>query len=247
MRLNINTDATVIFTNKIERLHRSALPNAIRNTLNKVAFDVKQNTMPRSADDAFEKRSPNFFKANSRVDMANGFNINSMRSTVGFTENKLQGRNNHAVDDLEQQEHGGAIKKRSFIPTDIARGGSNSRPVKVGNRLSKISNIVNVSNAQGKNKHEKFIKSAVHAGKGGYVISNDILWRIDSIKTKKVRVIGRYRTTKIKATPIYSFDKGRSVNVHATGFMRRASMESVNKIDQFYITEAKKQIERLMK
>jgi hypothetical protein len=241
--ININTNAVVAFTRKLERLHRSALPNAIRGALNKAAFDVKQNTMPRSADSEFIKRSPNFFKANSKVDMAQGFAVNQMRASVGFISNGIA--NNYAVDELEQQERGGLIKRRSFVATDIARGGSAVQPVRPGNRLKSIKKIANVDHVIGKNSHEKFIKSAVYAGKGGYVISNGMLWRIDAIKTKKVKVIGRYSATKVKATPIYSFDAGRSVSIKGTGFMRRASIESANKLDDFYISEAKRQIERL--
>jgi hypothetical protein len=241
--ININTTAVVAFSRKLEAMHRSALPNAIRGALNKAAFDVKQNTMPHSADKEFIKRSPNFFKANSRVEMATGYSINQMKSTVGFIANGLN--NNHAVDELEQQERGGSIKKRSFVPTDIARGGSGVRPVRPGNRLSSIKKIANADKVAGKNSHEKFIKSAVYAGVGGYVISNGMLWRIDGLKTKKVKVIGRYSATKVKATPIYSFDAGRSVNVKGTGFMRRASLQSAQKMDDFYIQEAKRQIERL--
>jgi hypothetical protein len=221
------------------------LPNAIRGTLNKAAFDVKQDTMPRSANREFVKRSPNFLKANSRVDMAKGYNIDSMAATVGFTEENLQGQN-FAVKDLEQQERGGNISGRSFIPTSIARGGSNSRVVANRFRMDKLKNkIVNATHAKGKNPHEKFIKSAIHAGKGGYVIANNILWRIDSITSRKVRIIGRYSATRVKSTPIYSFEKGRSVHVEATGFMRRASLETAAKLDEFYIEEAKRQIQRL--
>src|SRR5687767_16018423 len=84
MELNINSDAVVKHTNTLEKMHRSAMPLAIRNTLNSVAFDVKKNTMPASAEREFVTRAPNFFKANSRVEMARGWNVDSMQSVVGF-------------------------------------------------------------------------------------------------------------------------------------------------------------------
>jgi hypothetical protein len=94
--------------------------------LNKAAFDVKQNTMLKSAEASFVKRQPNFFKANSRVEMASGWDLDKMQATVGFNSSGLKGgSNNHAVEDLEQQERGGTIKSRSFIPTDsVPDGGS---------------------------------------------------------------------------------------------------------------------------
>lgn len=250
MQLNINTDAVVKHTNTLEKMHKSALPVAIRGALNKAAFDVKKDTMPRSASRTFKNRQPNFFKANSKVEMAKGFDLRSMKATVGFTDKGLNGNNNFAVKDLEQQEDGGKIKGRSFIPTDIARGGNKSRPVRPGNRMGKISNLVNSAKARGKNRYEKFVKSAMHAGVGGYVIGNfqkAILWRINSIKRKRIKIRGRSSTTIIKATPIYSFSQKRSVRVKSTNFMKKASLESASKMEDFFISEAKRQIEKLNK
>jgi len=241
MVLKIDSSAAVSFTNKLEKLHRSALPNAIRGALNKAAFDVKQRTMLQSAERTFIIRQKNFFKANSRVDMATGWNVNQMQSTVGFVEQGLSGENNYAVDDLEQQERGGTIHSRSFVPTDVARGGSNAKPVRPGNRLSGINKIVNSNHGTGTRK-ERFIKAAVFAGVGGYVIGNSekkILWRIDAITKRGAGV-------KIRMKPIYSFEENRDVKVKATGFMRTASLESGSKMDDFYIQEAKRQIEKLM-
>lgn len=242
MILNINSDAAVKYTNKLEKLHKSALPNAIRATLNSAAFDVKQKTMPAKADAEFVNRQPNFFKANSRVEMAKGWDVNSMKATVGFTEQGLKGGNNYAVKDLEQQEHGGTIKGKSFIPTDEARGGSNARPVRPGNRLSSINKIINATNKKG-DLRKHFLAAAYKVGPGGYVIgglSKKILWRIDSIGRKSN---GRL---KLSMKPIYSFKENRSIRVKATGFMREASLLSADKMERFYAIEASKQVKRLM-
>ncbi|KKL54819.1 hypothetical protein LCGC14_2261580, partial [marine sediment metagenome] len=82
--LNVNTDKVVVFSNKLEKLHRSAFPIAIRGALNNAAFDVKKNTMPVSAEKEFTIRRKNFFKANSRVNMAKGFNVRTMQAMIGF-------------------------------------------------------------------------------------------------------------------------------------------------------------------
>lgn len=240
--IDIDADAVVVFTNKLEKLHRSALPSAVRGTLNKAAFDVKQKTMPATSARTFTMRQANFFKANSRVDVAKGFDIGSMQSTVGFTEQSLKGQNNYAVRDLEQQERGGTIKSRAFIPTNIARGGSSSKPVRPGNRLAKVKNIVNSNGFKG-TKKQQFKQAAEKAGAGGYVIGNSktkILWRIDSISVRNGRL-------KVRKTPLYSFQDNRSVSVKGTGFMERASLQSGDKLNDFYIQEATRQIEKLMK
>ena len=57
MQLNINSDAVVKFTNTLEKLHKSGLPVAIRESLNNAAFDVKKRTMPKAAGDTFKERS----------------------------------------------------------------------------------------------------------------------------------------------------------------------------------------------
>lgn len=238
--ININNDEVVVLTNKLEKLHRSALPVAIRGTLNSAAFDVKQKTMPKSAERNFVNRNRNFFKANSRVEMATGFNVDTMKSTIGFVTSRLRG-SDQAIEDLEEQEFGGTIKGRSFIPMDTARGGNKARAVRPGNRLSKIRNIVNAAKAKGKTKKEKFIKSVIHAGKGGYVLGNNnprTLYKITSI-------IRRGNLMIVKKKPLYSFEEGRSVKVSRTGFMKSATLRSANKLNDFYIKEANRQIKRL--
>lgn len=237
MKLNINTDAAVKFTNTLEKLHRSALPVAIRSTLNSAAFDVKKNTMPQRADQEFTIRQPNFFKANSRVEKATGFDVDNMQATVGFVEGGLRGDNNHAVDDLEQQEHGGTIGHRSFIAMKEARGGNDSKPVRPGNRLSAIK-FVNANTMQGKTAKEKFLRAVAKAGKGGYVLGTNAkktLFRIEDV--------GR----NLKLKPLYSFEPKRSIKVRGTNFMKEASLQSANKLEKFYEIEARKQIARLRK
>ena len=239
--LNVNTDEVVRYSNKLEKLHRSAFPVAIRGALNNAAFDVKQNTMPVSAGKEFVNRNPNFFKANSKVIMAKGFNVRTMQAMVGFTTDKLKG-SNQAVEDLEQQEHGGKIKGRAFIPLDVARGGSNTRPVRPSNRLTRIKKVVNARNVRGKSRQQKFIKAAMAAGAGGYVIGNftpKILWKITGITKRGTKI-------KIKKVPVYSYEKGRDVNVSATNFMKKATLKTAKKLEGFYIKQAKKQIEKAL-
>lgn len=247
MQININTDAFVVYTNKLEKVGRSALPNAVRETLSAAALNVKQRTMPREASREFVARKRNFFKANSSVDFAKGKNIDSMKSTVGFLSTKLVGQSNYAVKDLQQQEYGGKIDGRNFIPLDSARvGGSRKRSVKRG--IEKIRDIKQIIRANGKGtKKQRWIRAAFVAGAGGFVLGNkkggrQTLSRIDMIssglKSKKL---------EIKRTPVYSYKKGGIKPTKSTGFMRRASYESAMNMDLIYITEARKQLERLMK
>ncbi len=241
---NINSKAAVVFANKLEKLRRSALPNAVRNTLNSAAFNVKQKTMPVSADKHFVKRKPNFFKANSRVYMAQGYGIKTMKAVVGFTAMNAQ-YNNFAVRELEQQEHSGTIQRRSFVPLNQARSGqSNAGQILPSNRLSSIKKIIDSTKSRGVNRKQAFVKAAIAAGKKGFVIGNlgkQTLFRINTIK----KIAGR---TVIGKTAIYSFKQNRNVRIKkATHFMREASLQSAGSMNRFFAAEARKQINRVFR
>lgn len=230
MQLNINTDELVKLTNKLERLHRSALPVAVRGALNNAAFDVKKNTMLKTSEDAFINRQKNFFKANSSVKMASGFDIESMEAVIGFESSKLKGSSNYSVKDLEQQENGGTIKGRTFIAMKQARASnSNVKNVRPNNRISGIKNIKKVS--QNKNNFARTVHSA---GIGGHVLNSKALFRVD-------KIAGR----TFKVTPLYSFKKSRSVQVKKTGFMQKASLMSAKKLEGYFTTQARKQFVKL--
>ncbi len=247
-RLNINTDAVVVYTNKLEQLHKSALPLAIRGALNDTAFKMKKDTMPKVAKSMFEERTPNFFKANSRVEAAAGFNINSMVASVGFVSSGLHNKStNYAVKDLEQQEHGGTIGGRSFKPLPGARiGGSGN--VRANVRVAKLLKAGNVVDSRyskqigrgANNKMQEFIKASLHAGVGGYVLGGRLLWKVTQIKR------GANGNTVFKKQKLFSFKKGGTAKVLATGFVKKAALEVQKEMEFFYILQATKQINKLM-
>lgn len=251
MQLNINTDAAVKFTNKLEKISRSALPVTVRQTLDGAAFDVKKNTMPNTAKGTFTQRKANFFKANSKVEKASGFNISTMRSTVGFIGKG--GSQQKAVNDLEQQERGGKIKDRDFVAMDTARsGGKNDKNVKAVNTLSKLAvkNRIDAKTVKGTSNKQKFIRAAFKAAQtnalvvgnfktkqGGYTVS-----RIDSLSSN-----AKSRKLEIKRTPLYNLKNGRFVEIKATNFMRRASLESGMKLERMFIANANRNIQKYAK
>lgn len=239
--LNINSDAVVKHTARLERMGKTQLPVAVRSALNSAAFNVKKNTMPAQAKASFIQRKPTFFQANSKVTPAKGLAVKNMQAIVGFVP---KSGTDKSVDDLEQQEHGGDIMGRSFIPLATARtGGSWNKNVKSNLRISDVKKkIVDASDAKGGNDKEKFIKSALHAGKGGFVIGtgtnsegNRTLFHIRSIKR-----IGK--STVIKSIAVFSVKGGRKVNPGATHFMELASRKSATRMEEYFITAAKKMI-----
>lgn len=234
--LNINAHEVVLHTQRLEKLHRSALPLAVRDTLNGLAFKTKTETMPREAQRAFIQRTRNFFKYNSRVKRATGWNINEMRAVFGF----INGDKWQAVKDLETQEHGGRIGGRSFIPLKGARTGKkHNRLVSRKFRLGKISNAVSVNDVRGKSYKQRVVKAAVEATEGGYVITENTLYKVKRLKRKG-------RNTQLKLMPLYSYKSNRSANIRKPKkFMQKANKETMKDLEKLYIYYANKQIKRL--
>lgn len=242
-QLNINTDALVAYTNRLEKLHRSDLPIAIRSALSKAAFETKTRSLPNISKKTFTNRNKTFFKSKSRFKSARGFDIDKMKATVGMVDLR-RNSNDHAVRDLEQQERGGKISGKSFIPTDKARvANNNARGVAARNKLSRLSirDAIRTRKSKGKTKGQRFVRSAIAAkskfGSRALILTRSMLFRINSVRFNKGT--GRVR---LKITPLYSFKRGRSVNVSATNFMRRSSIIQAKKMDVFYKKEADKRI-----
>lgn len=263
MYFNINTNSSVVFTNKLEKLHRSALPVAVRGTLNDMVFDVKTKTMPASSFAEFEHREKNFFKANSKFAQAQGFNIKSMEASVGFYENKLKNQStNFAVKDLEQQESGGNIEHKAFIPMKAARKGAkgivraNARMDQIGDHVIDAKKVRSISGHSAPNllntvRKQKLIRAAIKAhrvwGNSAYVLGNpnaagrQTLFKVEDVYSLNT---DKNRKLHIKLTALYNVKKGRSVNVQKTGFMHEASINTVKKSDDFYINQALKQLRK---
>jgi len=122
----------VKLTAKLEKLHRSAFPSAVRNTLNEVAFNAKK-IVPKEASANFTIRQKNLFNRMTIVNRAIGFNVNKMSSKVGIDGTKK------ISEGLEKQETGGAISNRKILSHDMARVSNSSvKKVKAKNYLKKV-------------------------------------------------------------------------------------------------------------
>jgi hypothetical protein len=264
MQLHINSDSVRDFTKVLQQMHKSAFPMAVRGTLNDAVYNVKTDTMPKKAAE-FKKRSPNFFKANSKFEKAEGFNVNSMKATVGFFENKLANAStNYAVKDLEQQEFGGPIKNKTFIAQKGAR--VNNKMVRANARMDAFKGKAIQASSHGKtrtgksttiaSKKQQYIRAAIEAeklhGENAFVIGgknangNRTLSKINFIRSSGRFTKGKYNL-EINRTPLYSVKKGRVIPVKAKNFMKRATMETALNLNRYYITQAQKQFEKFKK
>lgn len=255
MQISVDISQLHGYSKKLKSLSRSAFPVTIRKTLNDAAYNVKLNTMPKRTSKTFKKRQPNFFKANSKVISAKGFNTSTMQSQVGFFSNNLKGKNNAAVKDLEEQEHGGKIDRKTFIAEEGAR--SSGGLVKPNRRLGKLPSLtgkVAVTSSKGmvrgklrtiKSKKQRFIRAAFLAKSkfGGFVLGNK-----NNNGSRTLSIISSITSTgdgiKIKRTPLYNVNKGRAVKVNATNFMKRASYESSMDMNKMFIANAQLQFKK---
>lgn len=239
MEININTDRFVWLTNKLEGMYQSALPNAVRGTLNGMAIDMKKDTLIASSNKEFTNRQKNFFKAKSSINFAKGFNLSMMSSEVGFTGDE------QAVEDLEMQEYGGTIKGRRYIPVDESRiSKSKGKKVSARNRLGSIgkNNIVKAKDMGGANDGHNFVLAANKAGKGGFfqakLKKSEMVFRVNSLN----KVKGRF-----KLTAIYFVNQSKTVKVDSTKFMEKAAKKTYAKAPDIYAKEAERQFQRHFK
>jgi len=250
MRFNVSEDGFVEYANKLERISDKALPNAIKNTLNSLAFSMKgsksvsgEPLIQQTTAEAFNKRNRGFFKVTSSVQTAKGNEINRMQSAVGFTDKRLKA-NTDAVSNLSSQESGGAIGPKPFVALGSARVGKQyGKQVRKRSRLSNIDEVINARDSKGANDAERFIKAAITAGKGGHVLGTEdaegrrYLLRINSVKQKT-------GGTVVNSTALYVYEEGRRFSVSSTGFMRQATDRAIKKAKGLFKANAERTLKK---
>jgi len=129
--LNINASETVKLTNKLEKLHRSAMPLAVRATLNDAAF-MARRLIIKNFKSNFIIRNRTFIQSHAAANKCqNTFDINRMQSDAGTIKGKTG-----AGDLLIKQEDGGTISRRR-IPSDNTRQARSNRRLVNKNQYAK--------------------------------------------------------------------------------------------------------------
>ena len=118
MQVKIDISRMKLLQRQLQHTHRAALPNAVRNTLNSLANDVKTKTLKESYKNAFTVRKPTFQKANSGYTKAKGFDISAMKSEAGMTPNVAE--NSKAISRFKEQEDGGNLKQSFVTQTNVS-------------------------------------------------------------------------------------------------------------------------------
>lgn len=116
---NIDQKEIVSLTNKLEMTHKSALPLAVRSTLNDAAFEARKESL-RQFRKNFIVRIPTFIRSHTIVNKSpNTFDIDLMYSETGIPEGKSK-----SGDNLSIQEFGGNISGRDVPTTQVRIGES---------------------------------------------------------------------------------------------------------------------------
>lgn len=175
-KFNINNADVVELTNRLEKIHKSAMPVSVRGALNDAAFDMKKNQLGKTFDSDFTIRKKTFIRSHSAFNRSkNTFNINEMSSEAGIIKGKSK-----SGDELEIQETGGSLSGRKSIVTPEARIS------KSGQKL--VSRRFYLQNLKGKGVIFKNKRQRIFA-------SNDTI--IQNIRGEKnFRVLYRFRNTR---------------------------------------------------
>ena len=217
---------------------------AVRGTLNAAAFDVKMNTLDDSATQNFVRRSSTFFKRFSGVNRAEGFDINTMRSTVGMTANGVA-RAATAVENMAKQEHGGKITEGLDYLAAARTSRDLDRPVMTKKRFDRSTVVKGKFKYTGTTKSRKVAAAYVAMSESKYqkvkIGSRNFYRTVTSVrKLSKGRI-------KFNSRLIYVSRSGSIQPVRATHFSREAAERTQPKIPYFFNKEAQKQFNRVWK
>jgi len=248
LKLDVNTDATIILTAKLEKLHKSAFPSAVRNTLNQCAFDMKSKEIPNSASKNFNLKSgtKTLIKKSLIVDKAQGFDVKRMKSVVGF------GNPNNPllkafINGLEKQEKGGTFDN-GLRYLKGARGGRVNGRVRLKNYYDKskvISGRSKMKRGKG-TKKSKFVARAYAAHSSGKMMFIDAMKGNFLAKVKSISKDSKGKL-KIKLNLMMMDREDKPSKVKATNFVQEAGQNQFKKIEKIYKEKADFQFKKHLK
>lgn len=233
-QINIDTKEISKLTATLRDMHRSAYPVAVRQTLNDLAFDVKQKQLDATAKQLFTIRNPKMIKAFSKVVKATGFDAGSMVAEVGML-NKGAGKT------FDKQEIGGSYEHEN-IPLVGARSGGNTK-----GKVKKV-NWVNIGRLdrskanRNRSKKSQFVADAYMSKKLGLAFMfNKTLFKTISFKRAKGNLI-------IKTNALYASKKGQKVDVEGTKFVEKSAIKSITiNVERFYKRAVNQQFKKYFK
>lgn len=232
--LDVNTNANIILTARLERLNKSAFPSAVRATLNDAAFEHKQKNILLSAKANMDVKNPAFFRKYTGVKRASGFNVSSMYSEAGFSPtNEIKAKK--ALEGMESNEVGGTDRDGGMYvgKTRTARGlvKKNARFNK--NNVSKLRSKSNVARMAVALKENK--QTFINTKKGRFLVKVNSMEKGSDGKRKiEVDFLMRHRK-KFPAT------------AKASHFNREAAIRTSKQMEMFYNKNATFQFNKALR
>lgn len=224
---------------KLSEIHRAALPNAIRSTLNDLAFDVKKNQLlPSLKSTSMDIRNPAMFKKYSGVEKATGWDINAMKSESGMIPS---GDASRTIERLKQQDIGGDLKGRNLKPGVSARSGNtNKGKVK---KSAYMQNIIIVANIPFGDK-KGLIRAVTGSGpeRGGKGSGFAVLYGNTLFEIKGYKRLRKMNTIKLHLDKLYTYQPDRTEHIKPQYFMKTAAMNSGAKMREMFNINADKQM-----
>ena len=238
----IKTDDLVNLTLALQNINDVALPFAVQNTLNRVARDVKINTLTDTTSKHFKLKKKAFFKANSGFKSHKAkevnYNINRLKAEVGIIEARKPF--DKATEQVGHQETAKPID-RSINPL-----GSKPKSKGIIDILSKKPEIYEAGNS------DKFIQTIGRAKRRGSGVifkkgNRGTLRKINTFKRRKPTKRNPFRYL-IKTTPVASYIKGGEVKLtKRRPFLTEAVEKSMNsKLEKIFKEQAEDQVKRAL-
>lgn len=257
MKLDVNTDAAIQLTAKLEKLSKSAFPSAVRNTLNELAFEHKK-LIPKTAKQKFEySRNKTLFNSITKVEKAHGFNVNKMKSITGLNPNSFGGKAKKLVDNLEKQEIGGTIKGRKLLNHPNSRTG-NSIGGKVRNSDTfSNSNLHDSTEAfkfqlKRSNKKSAYIAavaSSIKKGQNKFIIKAGRKGKLSGMAYSISGFKSNVKTgkTTLKTRKIFGYINNNTFNAKKRNFISDSTKIVVRKTELIYTEKAQYQFKKVLK
>jgi len=232
---NVNTEAVIGLTAKLERLNKSAFPSAGRSTLNDGAFKMKGKNILDSAKKNMDVKNPTFFKRYTGVKKANGFNVNSMFSEVGFTDKHAEKAQKAVNYGMEANEVGG---------TDDS--GLKYYPATRGSRRMVKRLMYFDKNKVDDDQSGNTVRRAFRAKKKGknFFINTSKGRALIKVKSITKKANGRI---KINSQLLMMDRTVKKAKAKATHFVKEGAIITSKEMDNFYVKNAEYQFNRVLK
>ena len=237
MSLEYRGNALIDYSHKLSRIHRAALPNAVRFTLTDVAKDVYFRTLRKNANKQFDVKKQSFFRAFSEYKPASGNNISRMQSTAGMIK---KGKSKVSTE-IGQQQFAGVVHNKSFIAIEKGRTGkglTNKKYRDARKRKPIIAEKGKMFFPNAKKAKDTNSPLIVKKNKRGYFV------KVTKIRKAKGHKFKREVVTQI----IGGYKENRKIDLKTNKpFLNNAALESGNLLNAKFIKNAKLQVKRFLR